>query len=168
PGEIFRGVKLISMQGDRAILKFGGRKHELRIGEAPANVGGTGADGTGTRIVLNSTGGGHFMALGQINGKTAQMVVDTGATVVALDTTLAERMGIAYKSGQSVQMSTANGIIPGWRIKLGTVKVGEVTVREVDAVVTSGSMPFVLLGNSFLTRFQMTRNNDQLVLEKRY
>ena len=38
----------------------------------------------------------------------------------------------------------------------------------VDAVVTPNAMPFILLGNSYLTRFQMTRNNDQMVLEKRF
>jgi len=41
-------------------------------------------------------------------------------------------------------------------------------VYEVDAVVSSGSMPYVLLGNSYLTRFQMTRTNDQMLLEKRF
>jgi aspartyl protease family protein len=67
-----------------------------------------------------------------------------------------------------MQASTANGVINGWRIKLASVQVGDVVVREVDASVTSGSMPYVLLGNSFLMRFQMTRTNDQMVLEKRY
>jgi aspartyl protease family protein len=77
-------------------------------------------------------------------------------------------MGINYKSGSPMQASTANGVINGWRVKLASVQVGDVVVREVDAAVTSGSMPYVLLGNSFLTRFQMTRTNDQMVLEKRY
>jgi aspartyl protease family protein len=48
------------------------------------------------------------------------------------------------------------------------VQIGDVVVREVEAAVTSGEMPYVLLGNSFLSRFQMTRTNDQMVLEKRY
>ena len=56
----------------------------------------------------------------------------------------------------------------GWRIKLGSVRVGDVEIFDVDGVVSSGSMPFVLLGNSFLSRFQMTRTNDQMVLLKRY
>ena len=65
-------------------------------------------------------------------------------------------------------MSTANGVVPGWRLKLASVRIGDVRVHDVDAVVSSGSMPYVLLGNSFLSRFQMTRSNDQMVLEKRY
>ncbi len=169
PGETFRGVTIISTQGDRAVIAIAGTQHTLRLGDAPANVGGSGgADGNSTRIVLTSTGGGHFVTLGQINGRSAEMVVDTGATSVAMSTVYAERLGVEFKTGQPVQMSTANGVVLGWRVKLGAVKVGDVTVREVDAVVSSGSMPYVLLGNSFLTRFQMTRTNDQLVLEKRY
>ena len=169
PGETFRGVTILSTQGDRAVVAISGKQHTLRMGEAPASVGGSGsADGNGTSIVLTSTGGGHFLTLGQINGRSAEMVVDTGATSVAMSSLQAERLGVEFKTGQPVQMSTANGVIPGWRLKLAAVKVGDVTVREVDAVVSTGSMPYVLLGNSFLTRFQMTRTNDQLVLEKRY
>jgi aspartyl protease family protein len=80
----------------------------------------------------------------------------------------AQRMGLNYQAGQMVPMSTANGVIPAWRVKLATVRVGDVLVYDVDSVVTSGSMPYVLLGNSFLSRFQMTRTNDQMVLQKRF
>jgi aspartyl protease family protein len=48
------------------------------------------------------------------------------------------------------------------------VRVGDVMVSGVDAVVTPVGMPYVLLGNSFLSRFQMNRNNDQMVLERRF
>jgi aspartyl protease family protein len=168
-GETFKGVRVVSTQGDIAVVEIAGRQHSLRVGDAPASVGGSGgATPTSSRVVLTAGNGGHFFALGQINGKSAQMVVDTGATAVSLSTAEAQRMGINYTSGQPVQMSTANGVIPGWTIKLGTVKVGDVVVHGVDAIVSSGSMPYVLLGNSFLTHFQMTRTNDQMVLEKRY
>jgi aspartyl protease family protein len=80
----------------------------------------------------------------------------------------AQRMGLNYQGGQPVQMSTANGVIPAWRVKLASVRLGDVLVYDVDSVVSSGAMPYVLLGNSFLSRFQMTRSNDQMVLEKRY
>jgi aspartyl protease family protein len=56
----------------------------------------------------------------------------------------------------------------GWRVKLASVRVGDVVVYDVDSIVSSGSMPYVLLGNSFLSRFQMTRTNDQMTLEKRF
>jgi aspartyl protease family protein len=53
-------------------------------------------------------------------------------------------------------------------MKISTIRVGDVVAYDVDGVVTTGAMPYVLLGNSFLARFQMTRTNDQMVLEKRY
>lgn len=168
-GDSYKGVKIISTQGDQAVVEIAGKQHTLRVGDAPASVGGSGGDaGGGNRIVLTAGSGGHFFTLGQINGKSAQMVVDTGATSVSMSVQDAQRMGLDYQSGQMVRMSTANGVIPAWRIKLSSVRVGDVSVHGVDAVVSSGSMPYVLLGNSFLTHFQMTRANDQMVLEKRY
>lgn len=168
-GDTFKGVKVLSTQGDQAVIEINGKQHTLRVGDAPASVGGGGGTGaSGNRVVLTAGNGGHFFTLGQINGKSTQMVVDTGATSVSISMSEAQRMGIDFKSGQMIPMSTANGVIPGWLIKLNSVRVGDVSVHGVDAVVSSGSMPYVLLGNSFLTHFQMTRANDQMVLEKRY
>ena len=96
------------------------------------------------------------------------MLVDTGATAVSMSAAEAQRMGLDFQSGQPMAMNTANGMVQGWRVQLQSVQIGDVKVYGVDAVVSNSSMPFVLLGNSFLTHFQMTRTNDQLVLEKRY
>ena len=65
-------------------------------------------------------------------------------------------------------MNTANGTTQGWRIKLNSLRLGEVEVFEVDAIVSQQAMPYVLLGNSFLSRFQMQRDNEQMTLERRY
>lgn len=169
-GESYQGVKIISTEGDVAVLEIAGNRHSLRVGDAPSSVGAPsgGSKDEEKKVVLTVGDGGHFFTQGQINGKSVLMVVDTGATSVALSLADAQRLGIDYKSGQAMQMSTANGVIPGWRVKLSSVRVGEVVVHGVDAVVSSGAMPFVLLGNSFLTHFQMTRTNDQMVLDKRY
>jgi aspartyl protease family protein len=127
-----------------------------------------GAGTDGTRVVISAGSGGHFLTQGQINGIQTQMVVDTGATLVALSSAEAQRLGLKYQSGTPLQMSTANGVVPGWHLQLSSVRLGDVTVYGVDAVVSAGAMPYVLLGNSFLSRFQMTRTNEQMVLEKRY
>jgi len=65
-------------------------------------------------------------------------------------------------------MSTANGVTRGWLVRLASVRVNDVEVYDVEAVVTPAALPYVLLGNSFLTRFQMTRHNEQMILEKRF
>lgn len=168
-GESYQGVKVVSTQGDQAVLEIAGKRQTLRVGDAPHSVGGNApATGGGKRVVLSASSGGHFMTQGQINGKAAQFMVDTGATAVSISQRDAERMGLMFRNGQVVQMSTANGVIAGWRIKLASVQVGDVVVYGVDAVVNASEMPFVLLGNSFLAHFQMTRTNDKMVLEKQY
>ena len=166
-GETHQGVKVISTLGDEAVIEQSGKRRTLRVGEAPVSMGGSGAR-RGNRIVLAESGGGHFMTAGQINGRAVQFMVDTGATSVAMSTLDADRAGIAYKHGQPVQMSTANGTTQGFRIRLASVRVGDVEVYDVDAVVTPQPMPFMLLGNSFLTRFQMKRENQLMTLDKRY
>jgi aspartyl protease family protein len=166
-GETHLGVKVISTTTDEAVVEQSGKRRTLRVGEAPVHMGNSGS-GKGNRIVLTAGSGGHFMTAGQINGKAVQFMVDTGATTVAMGAQDAERAGINYKSGQPVTMSTANGSAQGYRVKLASVRVGDVEVFDVDAVVTPQAMPFMLLGNSFLTRFSMTRENDQMTLVKRY
>jgi len=167
-GDVYKGVKVISTDGDGAVLEIAGKRRSLQVGDAPASVGASADPAAGSKAVLTASSGGHFMAQGQINGKAVPMMVDTGASLVSLSVQEAQRLGIDYKAGTPAQVSTANGVIPVWRLKLSSVRVGDVLVYDVDSVVTSGSMPYVLLGNSFLAHFQMTRTNDQMVLEKRY
>ena len=164
-GQTHLGVTVISTTSDEAVIEQAGQRRTLRVGQAPVSMGG---NGKGNRIVLTASGGGHFMTAGQINGKAVQFMVDTGATTIAMGAQDAERAGISYKNGQPVTMATANGHAQGYRVKLASVRVGDVEVLDVDAVVTPQAMPFMLLGNSFLTRFAMTRDSDQMTLVKRY
>lgn len=168
-GESYKGVKVLSIQNDKVTVEMGGQRQILRVGDAPASIGDkAGSQLSGGRVVLSVGPGGHFMTEGMINGRTVQFMVDTGATSVSLSEADAKRIGLNYQNGTPVSMSTANGVTQGWRVSLNTVRVGDVMVSGVDAVVSPGGMPYVLLGNSFLSRFQMTRNNDQMVLERRF
>ena len=168
PGETFQGVKVISTQNDNAVLEIAGQRQTARVGGAPVSVGAAIGPGTGGRIVLSAGSGGHFVTQGLINARSVQFLVDTGATTIGIGMSDAERIGLDYKQGQRVQLATANGIAQGWKVQLSSVRLNDVEVREVEAVVTPYAMPYVLLGNSFLTRFQMTRTNEQMVLEKRF
>jgi len=165
-GETHQGVKVISTLGDEAIIEQSGKRQTLRVGQAPVSLGG--ASGRGSRIILTESSGGHFMTAGQVNGRAVQFMVDTGATHVVMSMQDAERTGIGYKNGLPVQMTTANGMTQGFRIKLNSVRVGDAEVFDVDAVVIPQPMPFILLGNSFLSRFQMKRDNTLMTLDKRY
>lgn len=167
PGQTVNGVRLVSAQGDLAVLEIGGRQQTLRVGDAPVSVGGNGAVQGGQRIVLTADARGHFLPQGQINGRTVQFMVDTGATLVAMGESEAQRLNLKFRDGQPVRINTANGTITAYQIQLNTVRIGDVQVYDVAAVVSPQPMPYILLGNSFLTRFQMQRQNDQMTLEKR-
>ena len=168
-GEAFKGVKVVATSGDEAVVEINGARRTLRVGEGPVSVGANGgAAPRGNKIVLTAASGGHFLSQGTINGRAVQFMVDTGASAIGLGASEADRVGIDYKAGQAVRMNTANGVAPGWRVRLDSVRIGDVEIYGVDAIVGLQSMPYVLLGNSFLNRFQMKRDNDQMVLERRY
>ena len=168
PGESHRGVRLVSTQGEHAVLEIGGQRQNMRVGAAPLSVGKPASTAGGSRIVLAAGTGGHFVTQGHINSRAVQFLVDTGATSIGIGVSDAERIGLNYKQGTPVQIATANGVATGWRLRLASVRLNDVEVNDIEAVVTPNALPYVLLGNSFLTRFQMTRNNEQMVLEKRF
>ncbi len=165
PGESHMGVQVVSVGREDAVVDSAGGRRSLRLGEAPVRVGGS---GTGQRLVLKADARGHFVSSGQINGRIMQYMVDTGASTIAIGRPDAERMGLKFEEqGQSVRMNTANGVAQGWRMRLDSVRVGDVELRGVDAIVTPQPMPYVLLGNSFLREFEMSRNGDEMMLLKR-
>ncbi len=167
-GQTRDGVTLISVSGEQATIEIHGQRQVLRVGEMPVSVAGKSAGSAGRRIVLTAGPGGHFVGSGQINGSNVRFLVDTGASLVALSAQEADRIGLQYRSGQPVVVGTANGYVQGYQVHLTTVRVGEVEVYNVEAVVSATPMPFVLLGNSYLARFQLKRENDQLTLDRRY
>lgn len=168
-GASAQGVRLVSVQGDAAQVDIGGRLLSLRIGGTPvAVVGGAPARATASReIVLTAGPGGHFVTSGSINGQTVSFLVDTGATTIAMGQSDAARIGLDLRNGQRGLSSTANGTVPVVMVTLTSVRVGEVEVANVPATVMPTQMPHVLLGNSFLSRFQMRRENDVMRLELR-
>lgn len=169
-GDSHKGVKVLSVTSDSATVDMGGQRHTVRLGGAPVNLGGSGASagGGGSRIVLTAGTGGHFSTQGSINGKVVRFLVDTGATAVAMGADEARRLGIDFEKGQRGMSQTANGTVYTYRIKLDRVRIQDVEVFNVDATVLPTPMPEILLGNSFLGRFQMQKDADQLVLTRRF
>jgi aspartyl protease family protein len=167
-GATVDGIRLVSVTGNEAVVELKGKRVLLRLGDAQVNLGGKASEGGGKQIVLTAQGGGHFHANGAINGQSVRFMVDTGATLVAMDKYEAERLGLDYKNGRRGITRTANGDVTVYATKLASVRIGDVLVYNVDAVVSPAPMPYILLGNSFLTRFQMKRENDVMTLDLRY
>jgi aspartyl protease family protein len=166
-GDTVEGVRLLAVSNNDALVEVGGKRVALQLGGSPANLGGTASAGTGDKIILTSGSGGHFMTSGTINGNAVRFFVDTGATTITMGAADAERIGVDYKKGQLGHTTTANGVVPAYRVVLNSVRIGDVQVYNVEATVLPVSMPYMLLGNSYLDRFQMRRENDRLTLEKK-
>ncbi|MBF5006348.1 retroviral-like aspartic protease family protein [Diaphorobacter sp. NR2-3-3-1] len=166
PGDSASGIKVISVGGDNVVIESAGTRLTLRLGDTPVHVSANGGGGK-QRLVLRADSRGHFVNSGLINGKVMQYMVDTGATLVAFSQSEALRMGVKFQDGQQVMIGTGNGSVAAHRIKLDSVRTGDIELRNVDAVVLPQPMPYVLLGNSFLNAFQMSRTNDEMVLERK-
>ncbi len=167
-GETHQGVKVVSVSADQTVVEVSGKRQTVPLGGAPVSIGGGLGGAQGTSIVLTAGSGGHFVASGAVNGRSVQFLVDTGATSVAMGADEARRLGIQFEKGQRMQSSTANGVVAAFRVSLTSVRIQDVEVFNVDATVLPQSMPYILLGNSFLTRFQMMRENETLTLTKRF
>jgi aspartyl protease family protein len=133
-------------------------------GPEPAHAA---APGYARQATLRADRMGHFAADAVVNGRSTEMLVDTGASVVALTPATARRLGLHPAAGDySLRMSTANGDAAAAPVMLDEIRIGDVTVRQVPAVVFLGDgLGVDLLGMTFLkrlTRFEI--GGGQLVL----
>lgn len=111
----------------------------------------------GERAVrIRRRGDGHFVASSSVNGQTVRMLVDTGASTVVLRPADAEKVGIdADTLSYSVAVNTANGMTYAAPVRLRSLAIGPVELRDVDALVAKpGTLKESLLGMSFLRRLR--------------
>lgn len=166
-GQTSDGVKLIAANSNTATLLIEGKTQQLGMGQA-ASIAGNTASGSPS-VTLYADAGGHHRGEVSINGTMLKYVVDTGATTVALNSGDAKYAKIDYKKGEPVQVSTANGIVNAYLVRLNTLKLGGIVLNNVEAGVLEGGFPSeVLLGNSVLSRLDMKRDGTALTLTKRY
>lgn len=164
-GQSLAGVKVVSVHGDQVVVEIGGRKRPLRVGQHA--IGAAAADGAGT-IVMTADNQGHFYVTGSVNGAAVRFMVDTGATMISLGATDARRIGLDFNRGQKAMTQTANGQTVVSKVKLDTVRIGDVTLHNVDALIHQNEMPMALLGMSFLNRMEMQRDGGTMTLRKRF
>lgn len=160
------GVKLISANSESAEFEIDGKRQVLSLGQGiTANFAAT--ENAGVTLFADSNG--HFVSEGSINGAPVKFLIDTGATMVSLNSNEAKRIGLNYLKGERSLVSTANGLAPVYKVRLDTVKIGDISLSNVDALVHEGeNLPIVLMGMSFLNRVEMKRAGSQMTLIKRY
>jgi aspartyl protease family protein len=130
--------------------------------EAPAPTG-------GRSLSIPRDARGHFLTEGRIEGQRIGFMVDTGATVVALNEKSAARFGFRpSRSDYNTTVQTANGTIKAARTRLAMVELGGIVVRDVDAMVLPDeALSENLLGASFLSKLKRYEYaNGRLVLEQ--
>ncbi|HBU29371.1 MAG TPA: TIGR02281 family clan AA aspartic protease [Thiobacillus sp.] len=164
-GQTMGGVKLLAADSDSASFDVEGKRRTLGMGQSFA-----GGAMTAERqsVSLTADARGHFAAAGSLNGYPMTFMVDTGATTIAISAAEARRIGLDYKAGQVVGVGTAAGVVPAWRVKFNTVKVGSITVNQVDGMVVEAGLSVPLLGMSFLNRMEMKRDGQTMTLTQRY
>ena len=134
--------------------------------EAAGNARATRRTSRGT-VSVEGDARGHFTALARINGKPIRVLVDTGASSVAMSRATAKRLGVRVKRSDFIHSaSTANGRVDMAVATLGEVRIGDVRLENVEAaVLPDGALDGVLLGMSFLGRLDSFRvENGNLVM----
>lgn len=167
-GQTKNGVKLISADSESATFSVEGKQQTLKMGQA-ASVAGAGGSVNNSPVSLYADQAGHFFGNLSINGASLKYVVDTGATTVALNSGDAKFAKIDYEKGERIIMSTANGDVNAYLVKLNTLKIGTIILNNVEATVNEGgSPPYVLLGMTALNHLDMKRDNSIMTLTKKY
>jgi aspartyl protease family protein len=164
-GQKWNGITVLSVDKDRATVQFEGRERVLQFGqhyrsEAPSS--------DRAQVTLAAGPGGHFVGEGAVNGNPIRFLVDTGATAIALPARDAARLGIDYRKGRRGISNTANGQVPVYVVSLETVRLGDIELRSVEAVVFEQGLDTALLGMSFLNRVEMRREGSTMTLTRRF
>jgi aspartyl protease family protein len=153
------GVRLVSADRTKAVVEVDGRQLSLGLGGS-----------TVAAAELKVDRSGHFVTTAYVNGVATQAVIDTGATSVALSSDEAARMSIRYAGAPRVQIATAGGAKTAYRVNLASVRVGDITLHNVEALVMEGGkeqLPITLIGMTFLNGVEMRRIGDTLTLTRR-
>ena len=160
------GILLVSVDDGGATMEIEGQQQYIAMNRT---ISTSYSEAEKAEARIPSGAGGHYKTPGRINGHAVEFMVDTGATIVAMNVEVAQRLGINYRAGEQIPISTAAGVITAYKVTLDRVSVGTVEVNNVEAAVSVGSFPQeILLGNSYLSRVEMRRENGIMILQSRY
>jgi len=113
-------------------------------------------EGGETRVPLAPDG--HFWLRAEINGTPANFLVDTGATLTAVSTETADRVGLSPRdAGIPVRMQTANGAVAAQLTTIDELRFGNVSARGLDAIIAPGLGPTNVIGMNLLSRLASWR-----------
>ena len=165
-GQKWSGISLISVEREQATVEIDGRQRVLKIGQHYRSAAAASNDRQSVTLAADPRG--HFVSQGSINGNPVRFLVDTGATTVALPAAEAQRLGIDYRKGERGFTNTAGGLVPIYRVRFDSVKLGSIELAGVDGIVIEQGLDIALLGMTFLNRVDMKRDGQTMVLIRRF
>lgn len=159
------GVRLIAADSDSAVIEMNGQRRKLELG---SQISSYYPEAKKKVVDIYPDSAGMYRVSGSINDHSVNFLVDTGASAIAMNRGLAERLGIDYRQKGIMGMAeTASGKVPVYQVKLDKVTVGTIRIFNVLAMVIEGQQPSqVLLGQSFLNQLHMKREGALLRLEQ--
>ena len=163
-GQSFGGVTLIAAYSRTATLEVDGRQMVVGISR---RIGATYQEPKEQVVTIARNAMLQYHTTASINGRQVQVLVDTGANVVAISSAQAQALGIDYNAGIPSKVETASGVIPAHIVTLRSVSVGGILVNNVRASVVEGDFPAtILLGMTYLQHVKMKEHNGVLSLSR--
>lgn len=160
------GVLLVAASPKLAVIEVNGLRQQLSLSKLitsnfnPASK---------TELAIPRTPANQYITSASINGRRVDVLVDTGATSVAMSSLHAQRIGLDYKQGTPSRVATASGIVPAYQLRLNSLSVGGIEVSSVPVSVVEGDYPtMILLGMSYLQHVNMREQNGILLLQAKY
>jgi aspartyl protease family protein len=163
-GESFAGITLVATEPTAVTLDINGRTQTVGMSKRVA----TNFQQVDEKVVtIPRDSRMQYRTTAIINGRNRMVMVDTGATVVALSSREAMAMGIDYLDGVPSQAETASGMTDAYGVILQSVSIGGIRVDNVPAMVIEGGYPTtVLLGMSYLQHVKIQEHNGILSLSR--
>ena len=120
-------------------------------------------EGRETRVPLAPDG--HYWLHATVNGAPVNFLVDTGATLTAVSSETAERIGLEPReAGIPVRMQTANGSVAAQLTTIDELKFGNVAARGIDAIIAPGLGPTNVIGMNVLSRLASVQFADRTMI----
>ncbi len=157
------GVTLIRADSRSAILEINGKRKTYALG-SKVHTRFTPPEKKVERIWPDDRG--MYTAIGSINGLPVSFLIDTGAQSIAMNSSEARRLGVEFRySGKRGSVTTASNVVPAFFVRLKSVRVGGIVLKNVQATVIDGPQPSqVLLGMSFLGRLKIEQEGAAMKL----
>jgi aspartyl protease family protein len=165
-GERFSGVALLEANSEAAIVEFDGQRRTLSVSQ---RINSSYQKVPAPAVTIRRNSNLQYITTAAVNGRRMQVLVDTGANVIAMNDATANRLGIDFRKGSRSLLTTASGEVPAWRVQLESVDVGGIRVNYLEATVLEGPQPeMMLLGTSYLQHVHLQERDGILMLMRKF